>query len=159
MGRGHPSTRVIRVEIGLNEPICAAEMVALDDERHLHVCTIEDIVAEKLRALLQQPIRNRYRRQDLLGIAVILRRGPELDRARVADYLRRKAAARNVPVSRAAFRRPEVAERARQGYDELRSTTRALFISFAEALPILYEFTDSLDLPEDEDASAATPSP
>lgn len=51
----------------------------------LRVSTAEDIVAEKLRALLQQALRNRTRRQDLLDIAALLRAGVPLDPARVAD--------------------------------------------------------------------------
>jgi predicted nucleotidyltransferase component of viral defense system len=155
MAKGRPSTQVIPVEISLNEAICAAELVALDDERQLRVSTLEDIVSEKLRALLQQPLRDRYRCQDLLDIAVILGARPDLDRARVADYLLRKAAARNVPVSRAAFRHPEIAERARQGYEELRPATRARFIPFDEALGALLEFVDDLKIPENDPSASA----
>lgn len=72
MARGEPSTRAIRLDVSLNEPIGAAPLIAIDPELRLRVATIEDIVAEKLRALPQQPIRDRQRRQDLLDIAVIL---------------------------------------------------------------------------------------
>lgn len=104
-----PSTSVIPVEISLNEPICADTRVQLDDTHHLRVSTVEDIIAEKLRALLQQPIRNRTRRQDLLDIAVILHAETAVDRSSVAAFLLEKARARDVPVSRAAFRDPEIA--------------------------------------------------
>lgn len=155
IAKGHRNTQIIRVDISLNEPICAAEIVALDGRRRLRVSTLEDIVAEKLRALLQQPIRNRYRRQDLLDIAVILRERPDLDRALVAAFLQRKAAARNVPVSRAAFRQPEIAVRAAQDYGALQPTTRALFIPLDDALASLYELVDTLAVPEDEAAAPA----
>ncbi len=42
--------------------------------------------------------------------------------------------ARNVPVSKAAFRHPELAERASRGYEELKSTVRGDYIPFDEAL-------------------------
>jgi predicted nucleotidyltransferase component of viral defense system len=145
---GNPSPHVIPLEVSLNEPICAAALVPIDPTHHLRVCTLEDIVAEKLRALLQQPIRNRTRRQDLLDIAVIRRTHPELDRERVGRFLIEKARARAVPVSRAAFRDPQVAERARQDYAALQSTTRRVFLPFEEALGELDALVASLAIPD-----------
>ncbi len=140
--------QLIDIEISINEPICADEPRDIDGTHPLRVSTIEDIVAEKLRALLQQPIRNRTRPQDLLDIAVVLHQGPPPDRALVADFLMRKAAARNIPVSRAAFHHPEIMERAIQGYDELKRTTRVLFVPFDEARDLLYDLVDTLAIPE-----------
>ena len=111
--------------------------------------TIEDIVGEKLRALLQQPIRERNRQQDLLDIAVIVREKTVLDRAKVAEFLQAKAAARGVPVSKAAFRNPEVAEWARRDYAALAATTRTIFIPFNDALATVLAFTDELSIPDE----------
>lgn len=148
MAHGEPSANVISLDISLNEPICDARFVDIDGSHRLRVATIEDIVAEKLRALLQQPIRNRERRQDLLDIAVILRASADLDRDRIARFLLRKAAARMVPVSRAAFRHPEIARRAQQGYAELATTTRVSFVGFEDALASLLLFVEELAIPE-----------
>lgn len=139
--------QLIDIEVSINEPICADERVDIAGTHPLRVSTIEDIVAEKLRALLQQRIRNRTRPQDLLDIAVVLRAGATLDRAHVADFLLRKAAARGVPVSRAAFRDPDIIERANHGYAELEMTTRTLFVPFAAARVLLYDFVDTLAIP------------
>jgi len=139
----------IDLEISVNEPICADERWDIEGTHPLRISTVEDIVAEKLRALLQQPIRNRTRPQDLLDIAVILRQGTVLDRGHVADFLIRKAAARDIPVSRAAFHHPAIMERARQGYDELKKTTRVLFVPFEDARGLLYDVVDTLAIPED----------
>lgn len=146
---GEPVSTVIPMDISLNEPICATARVPLDDECQLRVCTIDDIIAEKLRALLQQPIRNRTRCQDLLDITVTLRGNAALDRARIASFLLIKAQARDVLVSRAAFREPEIARRARSGYAELEHTTRSVFIPFDDALGELYALIDELDIPVD----------
>ncbi len=100
-------------------------------------------MAEKLRALLQQPIRNRHRRQDLLDIAIILQAHPDFDRAAVANFLCRKVGERNVPVSRAAFRDPDIAARVSQEYAGLESTTRRAFIPLEQALDMLYAFVDT----------------
>ena len=146
--RGEDVSAVVPVEISLNEPICATVEIDIDSIHPLQVSTLEDIVAEKLRALLQQRIRNRTRRQDLLDIAVILRGGAELDQAKVAEYLLRKAAARNVPVSREALHDEELRSRSAEGYEELEATTRSTFIPFDEAYAEVMSLAERLDLPE-----------
>lgn len=71
MQAGRLSNQTIPLEISLNEPLVRNTDVAIGTNGpSLRVATIEDIVGEKLRALLQQPIRNRSRRQDVLDIAV-----------------------------------------------------------------------------------------
>ncbi|WP_426734103.1 nucleotidyl transferase AbiEii/AbiGii toxin family protein [Myxococcus faecalis] len=145
---GRSSTLVIPVEVSINEPVCSTEEVDVRASHRLRVCTLEDIVSEKLRSLLQQPIRNRQRRQDLLDIAVTLKRSAELDPERIARFLNAKAAARNVPVSRAAFRDERVRDMARKDYDALKSTTRELFIPFEEAYSLLQGFVASLPIPD-----------
>lgn len=148
MARGEPSPRGIDLDISLNEPIGDARLVMMGPGMQLRVATVEDIVAEKLRALLQQPIRNRQRRQDLLDIAVILHENLDLDRGLVAEYLLAKASARAVPVTRAASRGPEVVGRASEGYAELEGTTRVLFVPFHTALGLLHAFVDELEIPD-----------
>lgn len=121
--------------MSVNEPIGADESLVLGGGRPLRVSTLEDIVAEKLRAYLQQrgDLRNRHRAQDLLDVAFVLRRH-ELDRVLVSRFLLDKAQARNVPVSKTAFRDTELADRVRQVYEGLRDTVREDFIPFEEAL-------------------------
>jgi predicted nucleotidyltransferase component of viral defense system len=136
---------VIPLDVSLNEVVCEDEPVDTAGVHKLRVSSREDIVAEKLRSLLQQPVRNRYRRQDLLDIAVTRRQRP-LDADKVADFLRRKSAARNIVVSRAAFRDPEVKRRAAQDYDGLASTTRTLFVAFDDAWSELLALLDALPI-------------
>ena len=140
---------VVLVELSLNEEVCESVKIEIDAANPLQVSTLEDIVSEKLRALLQQPIRNRYRRQDLLDIAVSLRQSPELDLHKVAQFLQRKAAGRNVLVSRQAFHNEEIKAKAEKDYNELQGTTRTMFVPFAEAYIDLLALVDDLEIPED----------
>lgn len=149
MRSGETSVNVIPVEISLNEPLCANVEVALDGSHRLRVSTVEDIVAEKLRALLQQPIRNRRRRQDLLDIAVLLQEGHLLDHERVAAFLLAKSNARGVGVSRSAFHHPEIASRAESDYAALKDTTRRRFVPFDDAMAIVLRFVDELPIPDE----------
>ncbi len=119
--------------------------------RGLAVSGREDIVAEKLRAFLQQKetIRNRERPQDLLDIAHLLRQNTPLDLGEVSRFLLEKAEARNVPVSKAAFKDPELAARASYGYEGLRETVRGDFVPFNETLQRLHGLVEELDIPEE----------
>lgn len=148
MANGEASPQSIPVEISLNEPQCDNTLFRIDDAHHLRIGTVEDIVAEKLRALLQQPIRNRGRRQDMLDISVLLAEGHVLNRERVAAFLLTKAAARSVPVSRSAFHDPEISRRAEVDYAALETTTRQRFIGFDQAIEIVLAFVDELPIPE-----------
>lgn len=147
--RGVRIAQTIDVDISINEPICAATRLSLGAGfGEIRISTIEEIISEKLRALLQQPIRGRERPQDLLDIAVALRGDNPPAPTTVARFLLIKAAARDVPVSRAAFHGAELARLTREGYDDLAATTRVLFIPFEEALADVLAFVDALSIPE-----------
>jgi predicted nucleotidyltransferase component of viral defense system len=53
--RGKSSKAAVHIDVSLNEPICGIVEVDIASSNLLRVCQLEDIVAEKLRALLQQP--------------------------------------------------------------------------------------------------------
>ncbi len=148
MEAGSPSMSVVPLDISLNEPICEDISLDIQAANRLRVSTLEDIVAEKLRSLLQQPIRKRNRKQDVLDIAVLLRGPALLDEVRIARFLLIKAERRHVPVSRAAFAHPEIRERARVDYDKLKSTTREVFIPFDEAFEAVLGLVSRLSIPE-----------
>jgi len=147
MSNNQPSPHVTPIEISINEPIFDSTSFMIDERfGELRISTLEDIVGEKLRALLQQSIRNRNRRQDVLDIAVAIRTNPALDRDHVASALIMKAEARGVPVSRAAFMSDELARRAGLDYELLEGTTRTVFIPFDDALAIVLAFVDELPI-------------
>jgi hypothetical protein len=83
----------------------------------------------------------------LLDIAVILTSDSTLDPIKIAEFLVHKASAREVPVSRSAFRDPKIAMYAEHDYEALEATTKR-FIPFDEARQILVQFTDGLPIPE-----------
>lgn len=145
---GRAGTKVIPLDISTNEEVCACAPVSLGDRRSLLVSTLEDVVAEKLRALLQQQVRNRTRGQDLLDIAAMWGEGASLDLNIVSDYLLRKAAARGIEARKRSFRDPELARRAAQGYGGFRDTTRVTFVEFAAALEALQSLVARLHIPD-----------
>ena len=142
--------RSVQLEISVNEVIGAREPCNLGGEFAIHVCTVEDIFAEKLRAFLQQRPRNRERAQDVLDIASLLEAGVPIRPEVVAEFLLEKARARGIEVSQEAFRDPELAERARSNYEALEGSCRNRFPPFEVALGRVLGFVASLRLPGEE---------
>lgn len=62
---GGQATRVLDIEISFRDQVYGGQTLQLSDAGvAILAFTIHELIAEKFRALLQQPIRNRYRRQD-----------------------------------------------------------------------------------------------
>ena len=72
----------------------------------------------------------------------------QLDEARIAAFLVQKASARNIQVSKRAFREDEIRSRARENYADLQATVRKAFIPFEEAFSKIVGFTERLNIPD-----------
>lgn len=146
---GEPGANVIPVEMSMNEVVCDWSMTPIGNEGvALNTSSIDDIVAEKLRAILQQTSRNRYRSQDVIDIASIVRNESlKINRVRIGEFLVRKSEARGVPATLMAFRDPDLERRSKANYDALRDTVRYTFIPFDEAWETVMQLVDSLDIP------------
>ena len=141
---------VVPLEISFADLVCEDQCYFPEEhsEPAVRVCTLEDIVAEKLRALLQQPIRNRYRWQDVFDIARIYREfGTTLDLGKIADFFNRKCKVRDITPRRSSFD-DEIRERAEYEYEErLKQQAASHLIPFAEAWKLVNELVDLLELP------------
>lgn len=81
---------VVVIEISINDVVCESMTSAIGEHgaTRIRVCALEDILAEKLRALLQSPIRNRERHQDVYDIARMVRQHDAgLNRTKIAAFL------------------------------------------------------------------------
>jgi len=144
-----PFNDIVKVDVSLNDVVCEMRAAKLL-HGSIRICSLNDIVAEKLRALLQQPIRNRNRCQDAFDIARIMRdhRG-ELDLDRVSRFLIEKAAARAIDARKSAFD-AEVRKRASIDYEVLTETIGDdhADIAFDDAWAHVLELVQGLSLPE-----------
>lgn len=69
------SSSIIEIDISFNEPIIVEEdtvSIQLAEDRSILCYSLEQIIAEKYRSLLQQRSRNRHRRQDVYDIYYLL---------------------------------------------------------------------------------------
>lgn len=140
---------VVEIEISLNDILCETDEQQLSPEaKPLRVCTLDDIIAEKLRALLQQIPRKRSRPQDVFDIASMFRRhGGTMDLGKVSAFLVRKSEAREIVATKSSFDK-SVREKAVVNYEqEIRPFTTA-FIPFDEAWDDVLRLVSRLSIPD-----------
>ncbi len=116
------SPTIVRIECSFNEVINNVEALEIAPGRGLSAYTLSDVIAEKFRALIQQPIRNRFRRQDVYDIYMLLKVHGEPDdvqKASILESLTEKAMSRNIQVTKTSLSDSDVADRARRDYGQL----------------------------------------
>jgi hypothetical protein len=119
--RGNASN-VLEVDISFREPVNAIQIVRLGHEGvTVRAYSLLDLIAEKLRALLQQPTRNRNRRQDIYDIASLLKQFTldSDEKASLLTLLQEKCRARDIEPDREALGQPGVRNRAHKDWHTL----------------------------------------
>jgi predicted nucleotidyltransferase component of viral defense system len=120
---GKPVSEIIALDYSFLESIPELQTVHISDDLTVCVYGMTTLVAEKYRALLQQPIRNRKRRQDPYDIAFLLDRQPELAtpefRKAVLDALFIKCRDRDITPTPASIQDPRVIAMAAAEYSQL----------------------------------------
>jgi predicted nucleotidyltransferase component of viral defense system len=136
---------VIPVEISFNDLVC--ETCRWTGVESLRVWSLEDILAEKLRSLLQQKIRKRHRFQDVYDIAEYVRQNV-IDRNKIGSYLQQKARVRDIDVRKSSFD-DVIREMASEEYDRrIHEQAPHNFIAFDEAWQDVLSLVESLDIPD-----------
>lgn len=117
------ATTVIRIDYSLNEPVEEMDLFELEEDSVIHTYSLVEMVAEKFRALLQQEVRNRFRRQDIFDLHYVLSDHPLRDdpqtKARILERLIEKSRIRNLPVDPEAMSNPEIRSRSEAEYHKL----------------------------------------
>lgn len=140
------SAEVIKVEISINELVCEAGnmMIVESSGTEIRVCILEDIIAEKLRSIIQQKIRNRTRPQDVYDISLILQKNLPIDLSKISDFLLKKSAHKSIQITKSMFDE-EAKIRAETGYSDLQAVDR---VDFNEAWRQVLNLVGRLDIPE-----------
>lgn len=114
---------IISIDYSFKETIPQVEVVEIGDDDTLRVYALTTLVAEKFRSLLQQPIRNRNRRQDVYDLNFLMNERPSLlevsAREAVLADLVVKCADRDIVPTPASFEDPQIREMAKAEYNTL----------------------------------------
>lgn len=111
----------------------------------LRAYAFSDLVAEKLRSLLQQEVRNRYRRQDIYDLRLLIESGiEEADRGNILHSLIEKAQARGIEPAPDSLADSEVRRRAERDYGTLDDEVEGELPDFAESYDLVATFYRTL---------------
>jgi predicted nucleotidyltransferase component of viral defense system len=121
------SIHVLRVDLSFKEPVLHAAEVKLENPSvEIKAYALEDLIAEKFRALLQQVERNKGlrmegRRQDVFDLAWLSDHAEITDdmKTGILKALKEKSEARKITPTIEAIDNPEIARRAGKTWDTL----------------------------------------
>ena len=142
----------IKLQLTLSEIVCDT-MVDSSNGVQIHSASVEDILAEKLKALLQQVTRDKVRSSDVFDVWFFTTQSKiEVDPARVTQYLleKKKQWRTMPPLAKGQFRRKSVVQHSAEEYADLSDQLPPSFelVPFREAYECILRFVDRLDLPD-----------
>lgn len=112
----------LTIDISFKEPVGAIQIIRDSiSQEAFQAYSLYDLMAEKIRALLQQEKRNRYRRQDIYDLDMLLTKFPfdAEEKVRLLSILRDKCQARGIEPTRDALAQPEIVQRAKEDWHTL----------------------------------------
>lgn len=137
----------IDIDYSLNEYLPNIEEFDIAEEESLTAYSLTDLIAEKLRSVLQQKRRERQRRQDIFDLYLLLEKFSDLDKfekAKILDSLIAKARSREIEPDSTSFRDSEIKERSKAQYHTLEDEIEGQLPDFDEIYLIVQRFYESL---------------
>ena len=100
--RKRQSSKIVKIDYSLNEETQDIELFKITDGGTLSAYSSTDLIAEKYRAILQQKIRHRVRRQDAYDLYTLMEKLPITDhteKKQILETLLKKSASRNLEIN------------------------------------------------------------
>lgn len=141
------SVNVVQIDYSFNEITQEIELMELNDGGAISVYSFIELVAEKYRAILQQVVRNRFRRQDVFDIYYLFENHPkptESEKHKILETLIKKSESRGLSITKESMANNEVIERSKKHYHFLSSEIEGDLPDFDVAYSKVREFYESL---------------
>jgi predicted nucleotidyltransferase component of viral defense system len=145
MANQSPTT--ISIDYSLNELTPNVEKFNFNDNEEILVYSLTDLVAEKLRSILQQVERNRNRRQDIFDLRLILSSNLSMDgteKQKILASLIDKAKSRGITVTPESLDNEEIRARSQAEYGTLADEIDGDLPDFDESFDMVNQFYKSL---------------
>ncbi|PAP76038.1 nucleotidyl transferase AbiEii/AbiGii toxin family protein [Rubrivirga marina] len=153
-----PVEGAVEVQVTLCERVCHTALARIDGVPVL-ASTLDDVVADKLKVLLQQRRRGKVRHSDVYDLWFALSVAPfvpDPDVVREALLVKMASWPEYLPITRSQFRAVGVRTFAEQGYRALRAEQPGLpFAPFDVVWRTIEAFVDAMGLPEGEPVEVA----
>lgn len=141
------SPTCISIDYSINEPTPNIEHFDLSENENLIAYSLTDLIAEKLRAVIQQAVRDRTRRQDIFDLHILIEKYPDLDnieKGKILRSLKQKAASRDIEVKMESFRNEELKRRSAAEYPKLAQEVEGELPDFDIVFNVVQAFYESL---------------
>lgn len=122
--RAGQSPQTVKIDYSLNEQSLSIDHITLTDDENVQIYSFTDLVAEKIRSVVQQIVRDRSRRQDIYDLNLLLdsmETGDE-EKFAILNALIKKSAGRLQPgmLNPDTLNIPEIRERSLREYHLLK---------------------------------------
>jgi len=141
------SPGVVAIDYSYNEAVYDMEVVKLGDGHELMAYSLYNVLAEKLRSLLQQPIRKRNRRQDVYDLHLLMTHCAafsEQERAQVYRMFVASCRSRGIDPNEASILDASVRSMAEHDYELLKGEVQGDIPSFQAAYEAVAGFYQAL---------------
>lgn len=142
------SSNIVEIDYSLNEPSREVEIFKIEEGRHIQIYGFTELVAEKFRAILQQVVRNRRRRQDVYDLNFLLAHYPQaqdaITKQKILDSLIEKAQSRDLAINKESLSSPEVMKLSKAEYHLLVSEIEGPLPDFDTAYSVIRDYYESL---------------
>ena len=152
---GQAST-VVAIDYSYNEAVYDVEILSLGDGENIKAYSFLNLLAEKYRSLLQQPVRKRNREQDVYDINLLIGGPQELqaqEKRILLELIINSSKARNIDAKSDSMANAEVRSMAEKGYADLVAEVHGPLPNFDvayETVQRLYEGLPWAQRPEPE---------
>lgn len=141
------SPTVVQIDYSYNEAVYDVEILSLLDGDEIQAYSLSNLLAEKFRSLLQQPVRNRNRRQDVYDLHMLLTQCKPLsaeELLQVKTHLVHSCKARHIDAARTSISDPQVRQMAAKEYESLADEIEEELPDFDVAFEIVQGFYEAL---------------
>ncbi len=141
------SPKTVPIDFSFNERTDRIEEIKISDKNSLLVYSLADLIAEKFRAMLQQEVRNRIRRQDVYDLYTLFQMNPNItdeDKKNILETLISKSAARGLSINRDSLNSKEIRDRSKKEYALLKGEIEGELVPFDKSFPAVKNFYQSL---------------
>ena len=142
------SSNIVEIDYSLNEPSREVEIFEIEEGQQIQIYSFTELVAEKYRAILQQVVRNRRRRQDVYDLNFLLSHYPQAKdtstKAKILTSLVEKSNSRGLTVSKDSLSDSEVVRLSREEYHLLTSEIEEKLPDFDQLYSVIRDYYESL---------------
>lgn len=141
------SPKILKIDYSFNEVTYNHEIIKLSNDSNILAYSIIDIVAEKIRSVLQQVVRKRNREQDIYDLWYLLTSYTfnTTQKREILSSLRKKSEGKELDsyLHADALAEPEIKARSSERYGDLKDTVKDL-PDFEVSYGVVEEFFKSL---------------